>query len=281
MQSLENTRTGMNRRFPGVMEWYDSLRAEGVFRDTVIVKERGVRLHAVYAGNGNAKGTAIIIHGYLSNHISMLHQARMYRDSIGLNVLLPDLQFHGLSGGRYVQMGWNDRLDIKRWVNVAHSLWNDDFMLVCGVSMGAATTMMLSGEPDLPEYVRAFVEDCGYTSVWDELIDICSHTSFFSESDLEKASEFCARKYGWNFHEASAVNQVAKCDRPMLFIHGSSDDVVPSRFVYDCYEAKTLGYKEMWVTPNTTRHTYSFKDHPEEYLEHVRNFIGKARHFHQ
>ncbi|MBO4500167.1 MAG: alpha/beta hydrolase [Bacteroidaceae bacterium] len=280
MQSLENTRSGMDRRFPGVMEWYDSLRNEGVFRDTMIVKEGGVRLHAVYAGCENAGGTAIIIHGYISNHISMLHLARMYRDSIGFNVLLPDLQYHGLSGGRYAQMGWNDRLDIKRWVAVAHELWNDDFMLVCGVSMGAATTMMLSGEPDLPDYLRAFVEDCGYTSVWDELEDIRSRTSF-TEKNLEKASEFCARKYGWDFREASSVNQVAKCDRPMLFIHGSSDDVVPSRFVYECYEAKTLGYKEIWVAPNTVKHTYSFKDHPDEYLAHVRGFIEKARHFHQ
>ena len=40
-------------------------------------------------------------------------------------------------------------------------------MVVHGVSMGAATTMMVSGE-ELPPYVKCFVEDCGYTSVWDE-----------------------------------------------------------------------------------------------------------------
>ena len=33
--------------------------------------------------------------------------------------------------------------------------------------MGAATTMMVAGEPQRP-YVKCFVEDCGYTSVWDE-----------------------------------------------------------------------------------------------------------------
>ena len=32
--------------------------------------------------------------------------------------------------------------------------------------MGAATTMMTAGE-DTPDQVVAFIEDCGYTSVWD------------------------------------------------------------------------------------------------------------------
>ena len=36
-----------------------------------------------------------------------------------------------------------------------------------GVSMGAATVMMTTGE-QLPENVRAAVEDCGYTDVWEE-----------------------------------------------------------------------------------------------------------------
>lgn len=40
-------------------------------------------------------------------------------------------------------------------------------MVVHGISMGAATTMMVSGEAQQP-FVKCFVEDCGYTSVWDE-----------------------------------------------------------------------------------------------------------------
>ena len=36
-----------------------------------------------------------------------------------------------------------------------------------GVSMGAATVMMTAGEP-LPPNVRAIVEDCGYTTAWEE-----------------------------------------------------------------------------------------------------------------
>ena len=40
-------------------------------------------------------------------------------------------------------------------------------IVLYGVSMGGATVMMASGE-DLPGNVKAIIEDCGYSSVWDE-----------------------------------------------------------------------------------------------------------------
>ena len=33
--------------------------------------------------------------------------------------------------------------------------------------MGAATVMMTTGE-ELPENIKVAIEDCGYTSIWDE-----------------------------------------------------------------------------------------------------------------
>ncbi len=55
-----------------------------------------------------------------------------------------------------------------QWIDIAPALFGDSLQAVVhGISMGAATTMMLSGEK-LPAYIRCFVEDCGYTSVWDQ-----------------------------------------------------------------------------------------------------------------
>ena len=65
-------------------------------------------------------------------------------------------------------MGWLDRKDVTQWMEVANRIYGDSTsMVVHGISMGAATTMMVSGEPQ-PDYVKCFVEDCGYTSVWDQ-----------------------------------------------------------------------------------------------------------------
>lgn len=277
---IEGDRAKTESRYPGILAWYDGLHERGVFKDTTITGEQGYTLHAVYAPAADpskAAGTAVVVHGYTDNHICFMNLVRMYRDDLGYNVMVPDLHFHGLSEGKAVQMGWLDRLDVKRFAILAHEIWGDDFMVVHGVSMGGATTMMLSGEEDLPEYIRAFVDDCGYSSVWDQFAHNLKDTFHLPPFPvLNSASIVCKRRYGWGFKEASSVKQLAKCERPMLFIHGDKDDFVPTEHVYKNYEAKTKGYKEIWIAPGS-EHAMAYKDHPEEYTEHVRAFLEKAR----
>ena len=277
---LEGDRAKTDGRYPGIIAWYDDLHEKGIFRDTTLIGENGYRLHAVFAPAcrpAKAEGTAVVVHGYTDNHICFLNLVRMYRDSLNFNVMVPDLHYHGLSEGRAIQMGWLDRLDVRRWGEMAHNIWGDDFLVVHGVSMGGATTMMLSGEEDLPDYFRCFVEDCGYTSVWDEFSSVLKdefHLPPFPV--MHSASIVCKKRYGWSFKEASAVKQLAKCTRPMLFIHGDKDDFVPTKFVYENYEAKTQGYKEMWIAPGSG-HAMAYKDHPVEYMAHVRAFLEKVK----
>lgn len=90
---------------------------------------------------------------------------------------------------------------------------------------------------------------------------------------LHAASRLCDLKYGWNFREASALGQVAKCRLPMLFIHGDADDYVPTWMVYPLYEAKP-GEKELWVVPGAA-HAMSYRDNPEEYTRRVGEFVGR------
>ncbi len=274
---LDGDRAKTEGRYPGILAWYDGLHEKGVFRDTTMTGENGYRLHAVYApADGPAEGTAVVVHGYTDNHVCFLNLVRMYRDSLHYNVMVPDLHYHGYSEGRAVQMGWLDRLDVRRWAEMAHDIWNDDFLVVHGVSMGGATTMMLSGE-DLPPYFRAFVDDCGYSSVWNQFAHNLKDSFHLPPFPvLNSASIVCKHRYGWGFKEASSLKQLAKCERPMLFIHGENDDFVPTADVYKCYEAKTRGYKEMWIAPGS-EHAMSYKDHPAEYTEHVRQFLAKAK----
>ena len=83
------------------------------------------------------------------------------------------------------------------------------------------------------------MEDCGYTSVWDEfrgeLKELFGLPAF---PLLHTASWLCRQEYGWDFREASALEQVKKCTLPMLFIHGDADTFVPTWMAYPLYEAK-------------------------------------------
>ena len=142
--------------------------------------------------------------------------------------------------------------------------------------MGGATVMMTSGDP-LPEYVRAFVEDCGYASVVMQFNANRKQSFAFIPPDvLQSASVVTKCKYGWGFWEASSVKQLEKCDRPMLFIHGDADDFVPFSHLQKNYDAKVKGYKEMWVAPGAV-HANAYAKYPEEYKQRVREFLANVR----
>lgn len=264
-------------RYPHIEQWYDSLLQTAALKDTFIYNN-GKRLHAYYAAASRPTSkTAVIVHGYTDNAIRMMMIGYLYHQDLDYNILLPDLQYHGRSEGEAIQMGWKDRLDVLEWMDVANAIYGDSTqMVVHGISMGAATTMMLSGEKQ-QEYVRCFVEDCGYTSVWDEFSQELKVRFHLPEFPLMHTSNWlCSLIYGWDFREASALNQVKKCTYPMFFIHGDIDTFVPTWMVYPLYEAKPEP-KELWVVPGA-EHALSYLKNREEYTARVKAFVNKYIH---
>lgn len=267
-------------RVPDMKPWVDSLNRHHLLCDTTITAADGRRLHALYLRCDTASGrTAVIVHGYKDSSVKFLYLGRMYHRDLGCNILLPDLSAHGLSDGDVIQMGWNDRLDVMQWLGVAKQIFetgqsDSARIVVHGVSMGAATTMCVSGE-ELPPYVECFVEDCGYTSVWDEFAgQLREQFSLPSFPLMWTTSVLCKVRYGWTFGEASPLKQVAKCRRPMLFIHGDKDTFVPTAMVYPLYGAKPQP-KRLWIAPGS-EHARSYLDHREEYTEQVRSFLSES-----
>ena len=265
----------MHSKYPFITPWLDSLQTTGALRDTFIINRAGRQLHAMFASAAKPTDkTAVIVHGYTDNAIRMLMIGYLYNNDLNYNILLPDLQDNGLSEGPAIQMGWKDRLDVLNWMNIANDIFGKRTqMVVHGISMGAATTMMVSGEAQQP-FVKCFVEDCGYTSVWDEFSFQLKDMFGLPEFPLMYTTSWlCNAKYGWNFQEASSLEQVKKCSLPMFFIHGDADTYVPTRMVYPLYEAKSEP-KELWIVPGAT-HAMSYKDYPQEYTERVKKFVGK------
>ncbi len=262
----------MAKSYPWTSQWLDSIRTNRVLRDTFMVSPDGKKLHAWYAAAPRKTGnTAVIVHGYKSNSVEMFHIGYMYNHDLQWNILLPDLAAHGMSEGQTIQMGWNDRLDVMRWIETAQQTFRSDTLVVHGISMGAATTMCVSGDDGNP-YVRGFVEDCGYTSVWDEFDgEMKVRFGLPAFPLLYTTSALCKVQYGWSFTDASPLRQVGKCRKPMLFIHGSADTFVPTAMVYTLYKAKTQP-KELWIAEGS-EHANSYLDHHVEYTEKVRRFL--------
>lgn len=254
--------------YPESQEWVDSLQAIGALRDTTVVMPSGERHHAFYVDKG-ARRTAVVIHGWRDCAIKFLWLARLYESDMGYNVVMPELHACGESEGDAIQMGWKDRMDALHWMKA----FRTDTMVVHGVSMGAATTMMLSGE-QMPADIKdlRFVEDCGYTSVWDEFaVQLKEQFGLPAFPLMYTTSLLCRLRYGWSFGGASALSQVAKCRYPMLFIHGDRDGFVPTWMVRPLYDAKP-GRKSLWIAKGAD-HAQAYRQHKEEYKRRVGAFL--------
>ena len=277
-KDITTRRAILNEESPDVLAWHDSLRSCGIMRDTVMTTHDGRHLHAVYAtAPDSTTKTIMILHGFTCNVYSSLKIARMFRDSLRLNIFMPEHHGHGLSDGEEVQMGWKDADDELEWMPIVTGLFchpDSAHIAIQGVSMGAATAMNISGKENLPQ-IKCYIEDCGFTSVWDEFRhELKKRYGLPAFPVMHVSSLLCKWRYGWTFEEASSVEMVGKCHKPMMFIHGDSDDFVPSWMVHPLYEAKSEP-KELWITKGTD-HAHSFTNYPEEYQRRVKDFLSKS-----
>jgi hypothetical protein len=109
---------------PPAKMWVEDLQSRGALRDTFIISNDGRRLHAIYAAADQPTDkTAFIIHGWTDSAVRMMRYGYMFQHDLGYNMFLPDLNGHGLSEGKYAQMGWLDRLDVIEWLDVANNIF--------------------------------------------------------------------------------------------------------------------------------------------------------------
>lgn len=268
----EKSMTYMLQKYPYIRPWVDSLRQQQLPADTFCLSSAGDTLHAIYVpASRPTSHTAVIIHGYTDSALRMLMIGYMYHHDLGYNIFLPDLYGHGLSGGDHIRMGFLDRLDVERWIEGLSKIFGESLdIVVHGISMGAATTMCVSGD-SCQSAVRGFIADCGYSSVRDEfaykLKQLYQLPSF---PLIDVASALCKMRFGWSFDEASPLTAVSHCKLPMFFIHGADDFYVPTSMVYSLYDAKPFP-KALWIAPGSA-HVNSYHDYPKRYTQKVDSF---------
>lgn len=231
----------------------------------------GLKLSAYYLpAQKDQHKTVIIAHGYMGQASDMPQYAKIYHD-LGYNVLMPDARGHGKSKGDYIGFGWPERKDYLQWIDRIVKDDSQSEIVLHGVSMGAATVMMTSGEK-LPENVKAFIEDCGYSSAKDELSYQLKDMFNLPAFPLIPVTSLITKiRAGYFFGEANAVKQLHNNTKPMLFIHGDKDDFVPFSMLDKVYEA-TNGPKEKYVV-HGAKHAEALSTDPAMYQEKVTGFL--------
>lgn len=243
------------------------------YKDCYRTSSDGLKLHG-YEINNIVKSNVwvITVHGYMIQGKDMSNYAKKFYE-MGYNVLIPDLRGHGKSEGTYIGMGWHDRGDILGWINYIIEKDSNAKIVLHGVSMGAGTVMMTSGE-ELPSNVQVIVEDCGYTSAWDQFsYQLDALFGYPKFPILNMASLVTRVRAGYWFGDASAIKQVAKAKVPMLFIHGDKDDFVPYYMLDEVYNAANCEKEK--ITVEGAEHAEASIVNPELYWTSIKNFINK------
>ncbi len=224
----------------------------------------------VFDTDENSHKWLIAIHGYTGKREHMYSYARYYAEK-GYNILTPDMRSHGESEGKLIGMGWLDKEDVKLWIDYILDMDPEAEIVLHGVSMGGATVMMTSGE-DLPSNVKAIIDDCGYTSVWDEFTDEAKYLFNISQFPiLYTASAISKLRAGYSFQEASAIDQVKKTKIPIMFIHGSEDNFVNTEMVFSLYDACPT--KKDLLVVDGAGHGQALYLNPDLYFGKVFSFI--------
>lgn len=215
----------------------------------------------------------VFCHGYTATPSTVAKYAYHFYLQ-GYSVWMPAARGHerNMESG-YIQMGWQDSKDLVGWINQIVETDPEAKIVLWGVSMGGAEVMMASGW-DMPNNLKCIVEDCGYSSVWDEFslqIGHIFHLPAFPLINL--TSLFCKLRAGYSFKEATAKGQLAKTNIPMLFIHGDADTFVP----FDClqinYDACASPNKQKLVVKGAMHGMAAAWD-PELYWSTVDSFVS-------
>ncbi|WP_430787969.1 alpha/beta hydrolase [Virgibacillus flavescens] len=255
-------------------DWHDWVNKQN-FEQWEITSFDDLKLNAYFLpAEEPTNKTVILAHGYLGNGLDMGLYGQYYYEELGYNILMPDARGHGQSEGDYIGFGWHDRLDYVKWVDLAVEKLGDENQIVLhGVSMGAATMLMASGE-DLPDNVKAIVSDSAYSSVenlFGYQMDRMYHLPKFPF--LTSTSILTDIKAGYSFKEASALKQVKKTDIPILYFHGEADTFVPTKMAYKLKE-NTPSPSEIMTIENAG-HGEGFVVEKKAYVEKLDQFLNR------
>lgn len=250
--------------------WFVAMHPE----ETVLVNSMGKTMRAnIFTQKEYTDKWMVVIHGYTSCPRGMASRAfHFYKE--GYNILLPTLISFGNDEQKYCTMGYHDRYYVKDWINYIVNLDPDSKIAILGESMGSATTMLVTGEQDLPENVKCAVADCGYTSCWEEYASQCKEMFNMPAFPAMHAANVVSKLRGnFDFKKCAPIEAVAKSKTPTLFIHGEQDKFVPYWMMGKLFDACTAE-KEKVSIPDA-QHANSHEVHPELYYPAVDKFISK------
>lgn len=177
----------------------------------------------IYRKEGSTKWI-VFVHGYTASHSFMApHLAMFHR--LGFNLLAVDLRSHGESEGVYASYGYHEKVDMVDWVEWLRTNEQVGTLGLHGVSMGAATVLQTAPLT----HIDFVIAECPFDDMRKlmryQLIEL---HKLPGDLLLPGIDYFLWTRAGFRMKQVKPKKAVTDTTTPMLFVHGSKDDFVPT-----------------------------------------------------
>lgn len=208
---------------------FEALSCEQVY----ITSKDGLLLHGRYYHTKDGAPLQIQCHGYRGTAMRDYCGGSKLGKAAGHNLLVIDQRAHGKSQGNVISFGIKERFDCLSWIEYAlERFGNNTEIILCGVSMGAATVLMCS-DMELPANVKGILADCPYSCPVKIIRKVCKDEHLPPALTMPFI-HLAARIFGrFKLDEHSPEKAVINSKLPILIIHGEDDRFVPCQMSRD------------------------------------------------
>lgn len=214
----------------------------------------------------------LMFHGYRGSAERDLSGGMQRCFKLGRSAFIVDQRCSGSSEGTVITFGVNEYKDCLAWVDfVVRHFGPDTKIILTGLSMGASTVLMAGGQK-LPKNVIGILADCGYHSQKEIICQVIRQMGLPAKW-MYPFVRLGARIFGhFDLEEITPEEAVKRCQIPVLFFHGETDDYVPCEMSRINYEA-CASRKKLILIPNAG-HGLCYPVGKDVYLKAAKDFFG-------
>lgn len=266
--------------FDAFSKYHDSMIAGSLWNrqhlgERVSIKsDDGLALSGLYlAAAGQQRRIVLLAHGYRGTWYGDFSNVIKYYHEHGCGVLAIDERAHGESEGRYITFGAKERFDIAAWARYLSDRFGSQIPIYLqGLSMGCSSVLMALGLA-LPDNVVGAVGDCGFTSPREIFIHFMKTLYHLPVYPLLWFFDFYCRIFAsFGIGSCSVAESLSANARPVLFIHGKSDNFVPTAMTIANYDA-CRSHKELYLVDGATHAVCSLAA-PTEFFGRIFDFFA-------
>jgi predicted MFS family arabinose efflux permease/pimeloyl-ACP methyl ester carboxylesterase len=250
----------------------DTPRAYGAEYEDVTFDSSGITLSGWYLPSRTKQISVVMTHGLFRSRYEMLERAiAMWK--LGYGVLLYDLRRHGRSPGEYCSVGYYERRDVKSAADWVRRRAPYDKIVLMGVSMGAAATLMAAAETP---GVTAVIAESGFRSFQQTVSTDVKNLGLPATPFAWLMANFTAWRLGFRTADFDVERAVRSIHVPILFISGDKDRRMPPDITLEpLYAAAPNPLKSKMIIPGA-RHGRAYDEDPKRYVETVDAFLRQA-----